>query len=152
MVAFWVQVRSFISMPTYAFGATGLLNHADRLPVLPLRRHSHLPPPKRETPIGAPNRNFSPESFHLQRENRRSIITSHERCKKDSEGGLTCCNSMLINEDQQRAPRSTVRSCKLAFAYSMEDLPRYSGTMGEISLNLDTNKTIVRPPRQCSPA
>ncbi|GIL94242.1 hypothetical protein Vretimale_493, partial [Volvox reticuliferus] len=81
-----------------------------------------------------------------------SAATAYERYQKDAEGGWIWGNSITLDTTTNAALKEAVRVRKhSAFAYSMEELPGYSGDQGPFSLDLDTDKPVVQPPRRYSP-
>ncbi|GIL62381.1 hypothetical protein Vafri_16596, partial [Volvox africanus] len=78
--------------------------------------------------------------------------TPHNTYQKDSEGGWIWGNSVSLSPATNQALKTAVRARKhSAFAYSMEELPGYHGDQGPFTLDLDTTKPIVQPPRRYSP-
>ena len=87
---------------------------------------------------------FTPEGM--------SAATAYQRYEKDADGGWIWGNSSLFDDSSFTTLKETVRSRKgKAFAYSMEELPGYCGAQGPFTLDLDTDRPIVQPPRRYSP-
>ena len=82
----------------------------------------------------------------------RAAATAHELYEKDAHGGWIWGNSKQLSKEQRASLQAAVRARKTAFAYSMEELPGYSGAVGAFELELDTSKSVVQPPRRYSPA
>ena len=81
-----------------------------------------------------------------------SAAAAYQRYQKDSDGGWIWGNSSLFDSHTSQSLRETVRARKaMSFAYSMEELPGYSGDQGPFTLDLDTERPIVQPPRRYSP-
>ena len=78
-------------------------------------------------------------------------LTPHALYRKDEEGGWTWGGSPELNKEQQAMLEECVRSRKQVFAYSMKDLPGYTGDMGPFRIELDTKDPIFSKPRRYSP-
>ena len=70
---------------------------------------------------------------------------------KDAEGGWTWGHHSELTPELQAKLEHAVRSRKHAFAYSMKELPGYTGDMGPFSIELVHDKPIFARPRRYSP-
>jgi hypothetical protein len=81
-----------------------------------------------------------------------SSAAAYDRYEKDPEGGWIWGNGELFDTQSKAALQEVVRSRKgKAFAYSMEELPGYHGAQGPFTLDLETDRPVVQPPRRYSP-
>ncbi|GLC55390.1 hypothetical protein PLESTB_000982200 [Pleodorina starrii] len=81
-----------------------------------------------------------------------SAAAAYDRYEKDPDGGWIWGNSALFDTQSKAALQEVVRSRKgKAFAYSMEELPGYHGGQGPFTLELETERPVVQPPRRYSP-
>lgn len=145
-----------VGLHSFTFRATGLLNHADHQNVPPLRRPSRPYPVEADRQI-IPHKIcprlasgiVSVDSFNFKGS---TAMTAYEQYQKESKDSWIWRNSALMTEEQQRSFQNSIHSRKSAYAYSVEDLPGYSGAMGKFNLTLDTPKSHSTAQRQYSPA
>lgn len=69
----------------------------------------------------------------------------------DDEHGWTWGNHPEVSPEQQAQLKEVVVRNKTSFAYSVADLPGYSGEVGPFRLSLTTDEAIVSRPRRYSP-
>ena len=75
-----------------------------------------------------------------------------ERYEKDKDGGWVWGHATAMPPDVMAQLQQTVRDRKAsAFAYSMEELPGYSGELGAFKLDLTTDGNVIQSPRRYSP-
>jgi len=73
------------------------------------------------------------------------------RYERDQDGGWIWGNHPAYTDDEQQELRETVKSLKHTFAYSLRDMPGYSGPLGPVELKLTHNRPLVTPARRYSP-
>ena len=82
----------------------------------------------------------------------KMAAAASERYEKDKDGGWVWGNAVGMTPEHAALLRATVRTRKSsAFAYSMEELPGYSGELGAFRLDLTTDKPVIQSPRRYSP-
>ena len=140
-----------VEVAMHAVGTGGLLANAAWQSELPPR--SSRPRSDEDGRVYSPGLSSALASVESFAFDGKVAVTAYERYKKDEDGGWIWGNSMHLNAAQRVELQAVVRKRKhSAFAYSMEDLPGYHGSMGPFRLELDTDKAIVQPPRHYSPA
>ena len=107
-----------------------------------------LPPREGRSP-GLSHALASVESFSFDG---KMAATAHERYEKDKDGGWIWGHAVAMSPERMAELQTVVRQRKhTAFAYSMEELPGYSGDLGPFRLELTTDKPVVQAPRRYSP-
>jgi hypothetical protein len=78
-------------------------------------------------------------------------VLPHARYQKDPEGGWVWGHHPDIMPGQQAELEAVVRRNKASFAYSMAELPGYTGDEEPFRITLNHDRPIFAPPRRHSP-